>query len=181
MLRIAPLQAPYPAAVQQDFERIMGPGRAPLVLFRTIATQERAWKKFTAAGLLDKGPLPMREREIVIDRACALNGCEYEWGVHITAFATHVKLTEAQIRATVIDGADADCWSDAERALIRTVDSLYARATLDDAEFAALRAHYDEAQILEILLLCGFYKTVSFIANGLKLPLEETAARFPTV
>ena len=180
MSRIAPLQAPYPAAVQQDFERIMGPGRPPLVLFRTIATQERAWKKFTSAGLLDKGPLPMREREIVIDRACALNGCEYEWGVHVTAFAAHVKLTDAQIRATVIEGAKADCWTEAERVLIATVDALHARATLSDAEFTELRAHYDEAQILEILLLCGFYKTVSYIANGLKLPLEETAARFPT-
>lgn len=179
MSRIAPLQPPYPDAIQQHFERIMGPGRAPLVLFRTIATQERAWKKFTAAGLLDKGPLPMREREIVIDRACALNGCEYEWGVHITAFAAHVKLTEAQIRATVLEGADAGCWSEAERVLIATVDALHARATLSDAEFAALKAHYDEAQIFEILLLCGFYKTVSYIANGLKLPLEETAARFP--
>jgi len=179
MSRIAPLQAPYPAAVQQDFERIMGPGREPLVLFRTIATQERAWKKFTAAGLLDKGPLPMREREIVIDRTCARNACEYEWGVHVTAFAAHVKLTEAQVRATVLEGPDADCWTEAERVLIATTDALHERATLSDTEFAALRAHYDEAQILEILLLCGFYRTVSYLANGLKLPLEATAARFP--
>jgi alkylhydroperoxidase family enzyme len=179
MSRIAPLQPPYPAAIQQDFERIMGPGRSPLVLFRTIATQERAWKKFTAAGLLDKGPLPMREREIVIDRTCARNGCEYEWGVHITAFAAHVQLTEAQIRATVKEGASADCWTEAERVLIATADALHERASLTDEEFAALSAHYDEAQILEILLLCGFYRTVSYLANALKLPLEETAARFP--
>lgn len=179
MSRIAPLQAPYPATAQQDFERIMGPGRPPLVLFRTIATQERAWKKFTAAGLLDKGPLPMREREIVIDRTCALNRCEYEWGVHIAAFAAHVNLTEAQIRATVLEGPDADCWSEAERVLIATADALHQRATLSDAEFASLRAHYDDAQIFEILQLCGFYRTVAYLANGLKLPLEETAARFP--
>jgi alkylhydroperoxidase family enzyme len=179
MSRIAPLQPPYPEAIQQDFERIMGPGRSPLVLFRTIATQERAWKKFTAAGLLDKGPLPLREREIVIDRTCARNACEYEWGVHITAFAAHVKLTETQVRATVLEGANADCWTEAERVLIATVDALHERATLSEAEFTALAAHYDEAQILEILLLCGFYRTVSYIANALKLPLEETAARFP--
>jgi len=98
MSRIAPLQPPYPAAIRQDFERIMGPGRPPLVLFRTIATQERAWKKFTAASLLDKGPLPMREREIVIDRTCARNGCEYEWGVHIAAFSAHVKLRRTDPR-----------------------------------------------------------------------------------
>ncbi len=180
MSRIAPLQPPYPDAVQQDFERIMGPGRPPLVLFRTIATQERAWKKFTAAGLLDKGPLPMREREIVINRTCAKNRCEYEWGVHVTAFAAHVKLTEAQIRATVLEGADAACWTEAEQVLIATSDALHARATLTDAEFAALAAHYSEAQIFEILQLCGFYRTVAYIANGLKLPLEDTAARFPT-
>ena len=54
-----------------------------------------------------------------------------------------------------------------------------ARATLSEAEFAALSAHYDEAQIFEIILLCGFYRTVSYLANGLALPLEEKAARFP--
>jgi len=157
----------------------MGPGRTPLVLFTTIATQERAWKKFTAAGLLDKGPLPMREREIVIDRTCARNACEYEWGVHITAFAAHVKLTAAQVRATVLEGSDAECWSEAERVLIATADALHERATLSDGEFASLKARYNEAQIFEILQLCGFYRTVSYIANALKLPLEETAARFP--
>ena len=32
-------------------------------------------------------PLSLREREIVIDRTCALTGCEYEWGVHVAIFA----------------------------------------------------------------------------------------------
>ena len=53
------------------------------------------------------------------------------------------------------------------------------RSTLDDAEFTALSAHYDETKILEIILLCGFYRTVSYLANALALPLEEKAARFP--
>ncbi len=29
------------------------------------------------------------------------------------------------------------------------------------------------------MLLCGFYRTVSYLANGLALPLEEKGARFP--
>jgi hypothetical protein len=40
-------------------------------------------------------------------------------------------------------------------------------------------AHYDDAKIVEIILLCGFYRTVSYLANGLDLRLEENAARFP--
>ena len=67
-------------------------------------------------------------------------------------------------------GAATDaCWSAAEQALIAAVDALHDRATLSDAEFTALSAHYDEAKIFEIILLCGFYRTVSYLANGLAL------------
>ena len=121
----------------------------------------------------------MREREIVIDRTCARTGCEYEWGVHVAAFAEAAHLTEEQVRATVRGAANDACWSAAEQALIAAVDALHDRATLSEAEFAALSAHYDEAKIFEIILLCGFYRTVSYLANGLALPLEEKAARFP--
>ena len=121
----------------------------------------------------------MREREIVIDRTCARTGCEYEWGVHIAAFAEAARLTEEQVRATVLGKADAACWSLAEQVLIATVDALHDRATLDEAEFKALSAHYDDSKIFEIIQLCGFYRTVSYLANGLALPLEERAARFP--
>ena len=67
----------------------------------------------------------------------------------------------------------------AEQILIATVDALHDRAMFSDAEFTALSAHYDDAKILEILQLCGFYRTVSYLANALALPLEEKAARLP--
>src|SRR5215211_2131018 len=141
--RIAPLQPPYAPDIAGQFDRIMR-GAPPLMLFRVMAGDARAWEKFRAGSLLDRGPLSLREREIVIDRTCARTGCEYEWGVHVTTFAAAAHLTEEQVRAT-----------------------------LSEAEFTALSAHYDEAQIFEIILLCGFYRTVSYLANGLALPLEE--------
>jgi len=176
--RIAPLAPPYPPEIQAQFDRIMR-GAPPLLLFRVMAGHNRAWDKFRAGGLLDPGPLSLRQREIVIDRTCALNRCEYEWGVHVAIFAGPAKLSDEEVRATVQGDANSACWSPAEQALIAGVDALHARATFSDAEFAALSAHYDEAQILEIMLLCGFYRTVSYLANGLRLPLEENAARFP--
>jgi alkylhydroperoxidase family enzyme len=180
MPRIAPLEPPYEAEIQSQFDRIMR-GAPPLMLFRVMAANPRAWEKFRNSSLLDRGPLSLREREIVIDRTCALNACEYEWGVHVTTFAQAAGLTEAEIRATVHEGADAPCWSAAEQALIAAVDALHARSTLSDEEFSELSSHYDDAKIFEIILLCGFYRTVSYLANGLKLPLEERAARFPTI
>jgi alkylhydroperoxidase family enzyme len=176
--RIAPLQPPYPAEIQQQFDRVMH-GAPPLVLFRVMAGHARAWEKFRAGSLLDRGPLTLREREIVIDRTCARNACEYEWGVHVATFAEAARLTGEQVRATVLGDAGASCWSAAEQALIAAVDALHERATLSDAEFMALSAHYEDAKILEIIQLCGFYRTVSYLANTLALPLEQKAARFP--
>src|SRR3954469_16706963 len=130
MSRIAPLQPPYAPDIQEQFDRIMR-GAPPLVLFRVIAGNARAWDKFRAGGLLDKGPLSLREREIVIDRTCALTGCEYEWGVHVSVFGKAAALTDSQVAATVQGGADASCWSAAEQVLIATVDALHHRATLN--------------------------------------------------
>jgi alkylhydroperoxidase family enzyme len=178
MSRIAPLDPPYAPEIQAQFDTIMR-GAPPLMLFRVVAGNARAWDKFRAGGLLARGALSLREREIVIDRTCALTGCEYEWGVHIAFFAKAAELTDGQVGATVHDKADATCWSPGEQALIAAVDALHHRATWTDQEFAALSSHYDEARIFEIILLCGFYRTVSYFANGLDLPLESNAARFP--
>ena len=114
MSRIAPLQPPYAPDIKEQFDRIMR-GAPPLVLFRVMAGHSRAWEKFRAGGLLDRGPLSLREREIVIDRTCALNTCEYEWGVHVATFAAAAHLTDEQVRATVLGRADASCWSASRR------------------------------------------------------------------
>ncbi|CAL79886.1 conserved hypothetical protein; putative Carboxymuconolactone decarboxylase family protein [Bradyrhizobium sp. ORS 278] len=178
MPRISALQPPYPPDIQIQFDQIMR-GAPPLMLFRVMAGHARAWDKFRGGSVLDRGPLSLRDREIVIDRTCALNACEYEWGVHVATFAAAARLTPQQTDATVLGTADAPCWSGQEQALIAAVDALHARATLTEAEFAGLRACYAEDQVLEIILLCGFYRTVSYLANALGLPLERGAARFP--
>ena len=52
-------------------QTIMPPGVDPLVLFRTLAVNERVFLRLMAGGLLDRGSITLREREIVIDRTCA--------------------------------------------------------------------------------------------------------------
>jgi alkylhydroperoxidase family enzyme len=176
--RITPLEPPYAADLQASFDAITR-GAPPILLFRTVAASGRAWDKFRGGSLLDRGPLSLRERELVIDRVSALTGCEYEWGVHVAAFADAARLTPAEVEATATTGSAAEGWSDAERVLLQTVEALDARATLSGPEFQALSAHYDPAQILEVMLLCGFYRSVAYLANGLDLPLEDFGARFP--
>jgi alkylhydroperoxidase family enzyme len=177
--RIAPLEPPYPADAQAAFDRIMPPGVAPLVLFRTLAACPRIWEKFRAGSLLERGPVPLRLREIVIDRVCARCGNAYEWGVHVAFFAERAGLTEAQQRATVHEGPDANCWSESERAALRLADALHDTADIPGEVWTTLRAHFSDAQILELIALCGFYRTVSYFCNGLRLLAEPYAAPFP--
>jgi hypothetical protein len=91
MARVAPLNPPYTPDIQAAFDAILPAGVDPLVLFRTLAVNARVYERFRAGGLLDRGLLTLRQREIVIDRTCALNECEYEWGVHMAFFAAKVK------------------------------------------------------------------------------------------
>lgn len=177
--RVAPLSAPYPDDVQAALDRIMPNGVEPLVLFRTLASVPRIWEKFRAASLLDKGPLSLRQREIVIDRVCARCGCAYEWGVHVAFFAKRVELTEAQIQALATDSADAQVWSEAERLLIRAVDALHDTIDIPDALWNALAAAFSHEQILEVIALCGFYRTVAYYCRALRLPTEAYGAVLP--
>jgi alkylhydroperoxidase family enzyme len=177
--RIASAQPPFPAAVQGWLDLTMPPGMPPLLLFTTLARDARLFGRFFAGGLLDRGHLTLRQRELVIHRTTALNRSEYEWGVHVALFSARVQLTPPQLHSTVHGGADDACWSDEDRLLLRLCDALHASSTLDDALWAALRERFSEEAMLELLLLAGFYRTVSYLTNALQLPPEANAARFP--
>jgi alkylhydroperoxidase family enzyme len=179
MPRIIPAEPPYEPQIAAELDRIMPPGVPPLVLFRTLARSPRIFAKMFAGGLLDKGPLSLRQREIVIDRTTARLGCEYEWGVHIAFFAERVGFTPEHVAATVTGPGDAACWTPDEQALIALVDDLAERRAIGEATWTRLTAHFDETQILEAIALVGYYHTISFLCVGLKLPLEGYAARFP--
>ena len=181
MPRIAPAEAPYPPQIAAALDRIMPPGVAPLVLFRTMARNPRVFERMFAGGLLDKGALSLRQREVVIDRTTAKLGAEYEWGVHIAFFAEKVGFDADMIAATVHGPADAPCWSADEQALLAAVDDMVEHRTIGDATWSRLAAHFDETQILEVIALAGYYHTISFLCRALDLPLESYGVRFPAV
>ena len=176
--RIAPAQPPVPADIQAALERVM-PGKPPLRLFTTLARDPRLFGRFFGGGLLDRGHLTLRQREIVIGRTTALCRSEYEWGVHIAIFGARVGFTPPQIASLAHGTPDDACWSAQERTLLRLCDALHRNCDLDDALWQPLRADFSEEAMLELLMLAGFYRTVSYLTNALRLPLEPDAARFP--
>jgi alkylhydroperoxidase family enzyme len=175
--RVAPAPLPLPPDIQAAIDAVMR-GNDPLVLFTTLARDRRLFGKFFNSGLLDRGHLTIRQREIVIDRVTAQCGAEYEWGVHIRAYAAKAGLDEWQIAALVANGAGDNDFSDEDRVLIRLCDSLHTSCAVDDDLWNALTRHYTAEAIIELLMLAGYYRMVSYLVNGLRLPLEPNTPRF---
>ncbi|MFB4303031.1 carboxymuconolactone decarboxylase family protein [Actinomadura sp. NTSP31] len=180
MARIAPLEPPYAPEIDQALRKWMPPGAAhePLALFRVLHRNPELASRMRVlgAGLLAHGRLPARDREIVIDRTCARAGCEYEWGVHVATFGEAAGLTAEQIDATVT--GDPAPWSARERALVRAVDELHDSARLSPETWDGLAASYDEPQLLELLVLAGWYRMIGQLINALEIRNEPWAATF---
>jgi hypothetical protein len=169
MVRIAALSPPYEPEVGLVLESMMPPGVPPIGLFRTFAANPPMTEAMTGWGTYELGrrlSLSMRDREILIDRTCARCGCEYEWGVHVTFFADRVGLTAEQV-SSLTHGSPQD--------------ALHDTADLDDALWAELAAELSDAELLDLLLLCGWYHAISFAARAARVELEPWAPRFADV
>ena len=182
MPRIQPLEPPYEATAAQLLERMMPEGVPPISLFRTFAKNEpmtaalMPWGGYELSSELSLG---LRERELIINRTCARCECEYEWGVHVAFFAEQARLTSEQIASLTHGQAEDACWDGPrERLLISIADSLHDVATIDDELYARAAAHFSEAELLDMLLLCGWYHAISFAANGAGVELEPGSPRF---
>ena len=66
MARLAPLTEPFPADARTVLEKMAFGMPTPLALFRTIAHNPRVLDRIRMGGLLDKGSLSLRQRELMI-------------------------------------------------------------------------------------------------------------------
>ena len=180
--RIDPLVPPYEPELQALLQR-MTPPAAPeiLALFRVLARNPELAERATGWGaylLGRKATLPLRDREVVIDRVCARCGAQYEWGVHVAAFGEAAGLDAQQIAAVADPHGDLATLSPRDQLLVRMVDELHDTATVGDALWGELAAHWSDAQLIELLMLAGWYHAISYVCNAARVPLEAWGSRW---
>lgn len=179
MHTLTPRPPPHDPEVEALLDRYPRQNGELLGLFRVFARSPRLLAKLGAAGLLDRdSPLTLAERETVILRVTARLGCEYEWGVHVTAFGRAAGFSPAQLEGTQAAEVDPALWPAPLELLLRVVDALLEHSRLPDELRDALQTRFETPQQLEVFALVGFYHTVSSIAGNAELPLEPWAARF---
>ncbi|MBU3917144.1 carboxymuconolactone decarboxylase family protein [bacterium] len=176
--RIKAIEPPYPESVQKDFDTIMPAGMPPLNVFLTVANNPRVLHRFIIGGLLDRGSISIQDREIVILRACGICKAEYEWGVHVAGFSAKAEINQNQIDNTYKETIDQSLWNDKQLCILSLVDQLHETQTCDDELWRKLREHYQDDQLIELVMLAGLYHAVSFIVNSLRIEKESFAPGF---
>jgi alkylhydroperoxidase family enzyme len=181
-MRITPVSPPFAPKVQALFDRLPASWSPPFKLFTVLARDERLLLRFTGSSVsyLEPSHVTVRQREVLLLRVTARCRCAYEWGMRVHYFAGEAELNEAQLYASVYGDADDAAWQPNDKILLRLADELHDTISISNVLWADLRAAFSEEAILQMLLMAGNYRTVAYVANGLRLPLEPGVGRpFP--
>jgi AhpD family alkylhydroperoxidase len=152
------------------------PAARPPNLFRTLVRHPTLMKRtnILAGMFLTRGLVPARDRELAILRVAALTGCDYEFRQH-WRLALACGLSEAEIAAATEPRLSGGL-NPAERDLLRFVDSVANDTDVTDELWETVAAVNTEEQMLELILLVGFYRMLAALLNTVGVPLDEDSA-----
>ncbi|MDT3398334.1 carboxymuconolactone decarboxylase family protein [Streptomyces sp. B1866] len=171
-LREGLARAEETAAEGEGARNLQVPPNLAINLIRTLA-----WNPDLTIALeplltqINSGSLPHRDRELAILRTAVLGRSGYEWSHH-HMLAQLAGFTEDEVVRAGL-GASSGGWSEDDAALLTAVDELHDQATLTDATWAKLAGRYDEAQLLELLVLVGTYRALAGMLNACRVPLDD--------
>lgn len=146
-------------------------------VFLTMAHHPGLLRRYMpfAGKLLNGGKLPARDRELLILRSAHHTDSEYEWVQHERIGAS-AGLTKSELVA-IQAGPDDESWSEHDARLLRACDELLTEYRLRDATWDELAAHYDRAQLIEIILLPGQYAMLAALLNTVGVEVEPSLRR----
>ncbi len=152
----------------------------PLNIFGVLGHHPKLLKRFNLLGgfLLNKGLIPDREREIVILRIGWNARAVYEFGQH-TVIGRRCGLTAEEITA-LTEAPGEYGWSADDRALVAMADDLSTDDCVSDATWVALSARWSDAELVELLVVAGFYRLVSGFLNSAGVQLDDGVPGFPS-
>lgn len=122
------------------------------------------------------GELEPRDRELVVLRVAALTGSDYEFAQHVV-IGRRAGLSDAEIAATT--AADIEGWSEQDRLLLRFADEMLAADVVSDETYVALEERFTTQQLLELLLLPGFYRMLAGALRTLRVAPESDLPNEP--
>jgi 4-carboxymuconolactone decarboxylase len=127
-----------------------------------------SWLPFTEMLAGEEAVLGPADRELLILRVAWRTRSGYEWAQH-SRMGREAGLSATQVEA-VTEGPAAAVWTPVERALLRAVDEIVDDHAVGDATWAELAAHFEPAELLELLFVIGGYLCLAGVLNTIGLP-----------
>jgi 4-carboxymuconolactone decarboxylase len=174
-----------PATVTEDTQRFLQgtkfyrEGR-PLYAHQIFSNHPPAAKslnRFLDWG--DDAVLCQRERRMLILRTSKRTRCGYEWGVHSQQGERAGDLSAEEVTALDQDPFPSSLWSERERTLLDLTDSVCRTDTLTDEEWDRSSKVLSAQDILEALVVVGYYRMCSGLINAVGVPSEGDLASNP--
>lgn len=171
--RIAPVSEPNDEQRELLVKSTVATSTRPPNLFATLVAHPRLMGRVNALGgmFMVHGTISARDRELMILRAATLIECDYELQQH-RRLAAAAGLTEDEMRAV---GSRLVTVTGRDRALIELVDEVVVRHDVTDPTWERVRTvtEWTDAQLLEVLVMIGFYAMLGGVLNACGIPLDE--------
>ena len=170
---LTPTIASVDAIERQGAAAEKSPRTRPLNILLVLAHNPHLLRPFLpwATALALGGSLDRRDCELLALRAAWNCRSDFEWGHHVE-YAQAFGLSDDEI-ARVPAGADASGWSAAQSVLLRAADELHRDTVVSAGTWTALAEHFDEAQLVELVMTVGQYTMLSMVANTFAVEVEE--------
>jgi len=124
--------------------------------------------------------LPAPLRELAILRAAIAGDCKFEYSQHMKA-ARMAGLAEEKL-AAIKGWVTSDKFDPDERAVMAAADEMVARNLIEDDTFGALKRHFSDEQIMEIVYVIALWRMHGMIVRALHLEYDDdTTARLQEV
>lgn len=146
----------------------------PFNIFSTLAHHPALLKRFNAMGgvFSTRSMLTTRTREIAILRVAHRTACEYEWFQHARA-ARECGLTDSEIDAIADFGPESSFpWPRSEHLILAFTDDLLGSDTVADDLWAEMAAQSSASELLELLMLVGFYRMTAGFLNASQVQID---------
>lgn len=118
-------------------------------------------------------PLPPKLRELAILRVGYISKAIYETWQH-ESLGRFVGLSDDQIAAIKAGDGSSPALDAAQRAVLAFVDDVVFNVRASDATLAGVRQHLGDAQVVDLILVSGYYMTISRLleTTGVELDAE---------
>lgn len=141
-------------------------------LYRLLANAPELLQAWTdlAWPLRNVGHAGRDLRELLIMRTAQLTGAKYEWAHH-WSMAVAAGVSDARLHA-LKDWTASQLFTAPERAALGLADAMVRDGHPSEAAFKPVKALFDNAAVIQIVLTVAFYVCVARFAGALELDVE---------